>query len=86
LHDDEVESIPKANAPCVPPPLCCQRVPQDVSVFNVNVVIRDVNKGGAQMKGKVILEKMFYTPFKRFHCLTVSSIDVTNSLKEEEVT
>ncbi|KAJ8432128.1 hypothetical protein Cgig2_027710 [Carnegiea gigantea] len=42
---------------------------QDVSVFNVDTVIREVNKSGTRMTGQVILDKVFYTPFERLHYL-----------------
>jgi len=83
--NDEAESIPKAVAPQVPPPQCHPKASQDVSVFNVNVVIREVNKSGARMTGQVILDKVLHTPFERLHALRVSSIVCTTSLMTEEV-
>ena len=67
--NDEAESIPKAVAPQVPPPQRRPRVSQNVSVFNVDVVIREVNKSEAQMTGQVILDKVLRTPFERLRCL-----------------
>ena len=67
--DDEVESTPKVDAPQVLPPPRLSRATPDVSVFNVNAVIREVNKSGARMTGQVILDKVLRTPFERLHCL-----------------
>ncbi|KAJ8432645.1 LOW QUALITY PROTEIN: hypothetical protein Cgig2_011811 [Carnegiea gigantea] len=67
--DDEAESTPKVGAPQVLPPPRLSRATPDVSVFNVNVVIREVNKSGARMTGQVILDKVLRTPFERLHCL-----------------
>ena len=39
------------------------------SVFNVDAVIREVNKSGAQMTCQVIRDKVLRTPFERLHCL-----------------
>ncbi|KAJ8439086.1 LOW QUALITY PROTEIN: hypothetical protein Cgig2_009229 [Carnegiea gigantea] len=53
----------------MPPPLCPSRASQDVSVFNIDAVIREVNKSGTWMTGQVIVDMVFPTPFKRLHCL-----------------
>ncbi|KAJ8423647.1 hypothetical protein Cgig2_010634 [Carnegiea gigantea] len=44
-------------------------VPPGISIFNIDAIIREVNKSGAQMIGQVILDKVFLTPFKSLHCL-----------------
>ncbi|KAJ8432750.1 hypothetical protein Cgig2_011673 [Carnegiea gigantea] len=67
--DDEAESTPKVGAPQVLPTPRLSRATPDVSVFNVNAVIREVNKSGARMTGQVILDKVLRTPFERLHCL-----------------
>ena len=67
--NDEVESIPKAIAPQVPPPQRRPRASQDVSLFSVDAVIREVNKSEARMTGQVILDKVFHTPFEGLHYL-----------------
>ncbi|KAJ8431985.1 hypothetical protein Cgig2_005914 [Carnegiea gigantea] len=67
--DDEAESTPKVGAPQVLPPRRLSRATPDVSVFNVDVVIREVNKSGAHMTGQVILDKVLRTPFERLYCL-----------------
>ncbi|KAJ8442297.1 hypothetical protein Cgig2_011220 [Carnegiea gigantea] len=67
--DDEVESTPKVDAPQVLPPPRLSRATPDVSVFNVNAVIREVNKSGARMTSQVILDKVLRTPFERLNCL-----------------
>ncbi|KAJ8426509.1 hypothetical protein Cgig2_013192 [Carnegiea gigantea] len=67
--DDEAESTPKVGAPQVLPPPRLSRATPDVSVFNVNAVIREVNKSGARMTGQVILDNVLRTPFERLHCL-----------------
>ena len=77
--DDEAKSTPKADAPRVLPPLCPSRASQDVSVFKVDAVIREVNKSGARMTGQVILDKVFCAPFERLHCLKASLIAFTTS-------
>ncbi|KAJ8453327.1 hypothetical protein Cgig2_008211 [Carnegiea gigantea] len=59
-----------ADALRVPPPLRPSRgASQDVSVFNIDFIRREVNKSGARMTGQVILDKVFHTPFERLHCL-----------------
>jgi len=63
--NDEVESIPKVVARQVSPPQRRPRASQDVSVFNVDVVIWEVNKSGARMTGQVILDKVLRTLFER---------------------
>jgi len=45
------------------------RASQDVSVFKVDPVIREVNKSGARMTGQVILDTVLRSPFERLHCL-----------------
>jgi len=67
--NDEVESIPKENAPQVSPPQRGSRASQDVFVFNVDAIIREVNKSRARMIVQVILDKVLHTPFDRLHCL-----------------
>ncbi|KAJ8436100.1 hypothetical protein Cgig2_011922 [Carnegiea gigantea] len=67
--DDEAESTPKVDAPQVLPPSRLSRATPDVLVFNVDVVIREVNKSGARMMGQVILDKVLRTPFERLYCL-----------------
>ena len=67
--NDEVDSIPKLVAPQVPPLQHRPRASQDVSIFNVDAVIREVNKSGAWMTGQVIIDKVLRTPFERLHCL-----------------
>jgi len=67
--NDEVKSISKAYAPQVLPPQRHPRASQDVFVFNVYAIIREVNKSGAWMTGHVILDKVLRTPFERLHCL-----------------
>jgi len=67
--NDEVEFIPEADASPVPPPQRGPNISQDVSVIDVDGVIREVNKSGAQMTGQVILDKVLRTPFERLHCL-----------------
>ncbi|KAJ8422461.1 hypothetical protein Cgig2_011973 [Carnegiea gigantea] len=68
-NDDEAESTPKVDAPQVLPPPRLSRATLDVSVFNVDVVIREVNKSGARMTGQVTLDKVLRTPFERLYCL-----------------
>ncbi|KAJ8443564.1 LOW QUALITY PROTEIN: hypothetical protein Cgig2_020651 [Carnegiea gigantea] len=58
----------KLNAPRVPLPLRPPRASQDVSVFNIDAVIREVNKSRARMIGQVVLDKVFCAPFKMLHC------------------
>jgi len=53
----------------VPPPQHRSKASQDVSVFIVDAVIKEVNKSGAWMTGQVILDKVLHTPFERLHCL-----------------
>jgi len=67
--NDEVDSFPKLVAPQVPPLQHRPRASQDVSIFNVNAVIREVNKSGAWMTGQVIIDKVLRSPFERLHCL-----------------
>ncbi|KAJ8425953.1 hypothetical protein Cgig2_016233 [Carnegiea gigantea] len=67
--DDEAESTPKVDAPQVLPPPRLSRATPDVSVFIVDVVIREVNKSGARMTGQVILDKVLRIPFERLYCL-----------------
>ena len=67
--NDEVESIPKAVASHVPPPQRRSRASQDVSLFNVDAVIREVNKSEARMTGQVFLDKVLHTPFEGLHYL-----------------
>jgi len=47
--NDVVESIPNADALQVQPPQCCPGTLQDVSVFNVDAFIRELNKSGTRM-------------------------------------
>ncbi|KAJ8446928.1 hypothetical protein Cgig2_016470 [Carnegiea gigantea] len=66
LNDDnDAESNPKADASRVPPTLRPSRASQNVSVFNVDAVIREANKSGPRMIGQVILDKVFRIPFER---------------------
>ena len=67
--NDELESIPKAVALHVPPPQPRTGASQAIFVFNIDAVIREVNKSGAPMTGQVILDKVLRTPFERLHCL-----------------
>jgi len=53
----------------VPPPQRRPGASQDVSVFNIDAIIGEVNKSGAQMTGQVILDKVLCTLFERLHCL-----------------
>ncbi|KAJ8441459.1 hypothetical protein Cgig2_008720 [Carnegiea gigantea] len=63
--DDEVESIRRVNAPSLAPsPQHPLRAPQGgISVFNAEVVIREVDKNAARVFGKAILDKVCRTPF-----------------------
>ncbi|KAJ8435728.1 hypothetical protein Cgig2_017707 [Carnegiea gigantea] len=63
--NDEAKSTPKAHALLlVPYPLHSLRARQeDVSIFNVDVVIEDVNKNVSQAFGPAILNKVSGTPF-----------------------
>ncbi|KAJ8421805.1 hypothetical protein Cgig2_016543 [Carnegiea gigantea] len=60
LDDDEVESIRRVNAPSlVPRPQRPLRAPQGgISVFNVEVVIKEVDKNAARVFSKAILDKV----------------------------
>ncbi|KAJ8444139.1 hypothetical protein Cgig2_029914 [Carnegiea gigantea] len=59
--DDEVESILRVNAPLsVPHPQCPLREPQGgISIFNADVVIKEVDKNAARVFGKAILDKSY---------------------------
>jgi len=57
------------DAPSVPPLVYHPRASQDASIFNIEAIIREINKSGARMRGQVILDKVFHTPFGRLHCL-----------------
>ncbi|KAJ8438376.1 LOW QUALITY PROTEIN: hypothetical protein Cgig2_006294 [Carnegiea gigantea] len=67
--DDEAVLTPLADTPRVPPPLRPSRASQDVSVFDIDAVIREVNKSRARMTAQVIMDKVFHTPFERLHCV-----------------
>ncbi|KAJ8426500.1 hypothetical protein Cgig2_020470 [Carnegiea gigantea] len=80
--DDEADFTPKADAARVPPPLRPSRASQDVSVFNVDAIIREVNKNRARMTVQVILDKVFRTPFERLHYLKGEFDSLYNLINE----
>ncbi|KAJ8420035.1 hypothetical protein Cgig2_011956 [Carnegiea gigantea] len=55
---DEAESTPKVDAPQVLPPPHLSRATPNVSVFNVNAVIREVNKSGARGDATLLKNKV----------------------------
>ncbi|KAJ8426600.1 hypothetical protein Cgig2_013177 [Carnegiea gigantea] len=65
LKDDEAESIGRVNAPSlVRCPQCPLRAPQRrISIFNVDAVLKEVDKNAARVFGKAILDKVSHTPF-----------------------
>ncbi|KAJ8433428.1 LOW QUALITY PROTEIN: hypothetical protein Cgig2_024764 [Carnegiea gigantea] len=82
--DDEARSTPKADASQVPPPLRPSRALQDVPVFNVDALIREVHKSRDRMTGQVILDKMFRTPFERLHYVKDEFDGLYNLTNERE--
>ncbi|KAJ8434488.1 LOW QUALITY PROTEIN: hypothetical protein Cgig2_021444 [Carnegiea gigantea] len=64
-NNGEIESIHRAHAPSVVPHLRRPlRSPQGrISIFNVDALIKEVDKNGARVFGKAILDKMSHTPF-----------------------
>ncbi|KAJ8426366.1 hypothetical protein Cgig2_001892 [Carnegiea gigantea] len=82
---NEAKFTAKGDTPQVPPPLCPSRASQDVSVFNVDALIREVNKSGAQATGQAILDRVVCTPFERLRYLKGELIAFTTSSVKEEL-
>ena len=83
--DYEVESTPKVDAPQVLPPPRLSRATPNVSIFNVNAVIREVNKSGARMTVKLFLTKCSIPLSKSFIALKASLTAFTTSSMRDEV-
>ncbi|KAJ8437234.1 hypothetical protein Cgig2_012503 [Carnegiea gigantea] len=62
-NNDEAELAPRANSPLVPHLLYLLRAsPGDVSIFNADAFIKEVDKNAAWVFGYAILDKVTHTP------------------------
>ncbi|KAJ8429030.1 hypothetical protein Cgig2_000377 [Carnegiea gigantea] len=83
-NDNEAESTPRTVVPLVSSPMHPLKASQDVYVVNIDAVIKEINKSGAQMTSQASSTRYFVLRSKDFIVLKVSLIALTTSFMEEE--